>query len=464
MRRVLVIISSMCLSAALAAEVSVPKNAKGSAPAPLSLRTIVTGLFRPVFVTHAPGDESRQFVVQQLGQIVIVRNGSILKTPFLNIAIQISAGGERGLLGLAFHPQYQTNGRFFVYYTDPDGDITIAEYHVSSNPDVADPDSGEVIISIDHSLAPGISFANHNGGTVAFGPNDGLLYFGTGDGGSGNDPFNKAQDLSMLLGKIGRIDVDNINPGGQDNYGIPLTNPFVSIEGARPEIWHYGVRNPWRFTFDRATGDMYIGDVGQNAYEEVDFQPANNPGGLNYGWKIAEGFQCRGGAGTCGTDPGLTPPIIDYPHTSEEPSLSVTGGYVYRGSRIPGLQGTYFYADYVIGKIWSLRYSGGVVSEFQERTPELDPEDNLLDNISSFGEDPHGELYICDFGVGALYKIITIYGDVNDDDAIDAVDVQIVVNGALGLDTEGTDPDINDDTLVNAEDVQLAINAALGQF
>lgn len=445
-----------CVPAGL--PVAASTTPKGDA-APLSIRVVETGFNQPLFMSHAPGDASRLFVVEKEGRIRVVQNEQTLPTPFLDVNTLISTGGERGLLGLAFHPDFAENGKFYIYYTRTDGDVVVAEYRVSENPNVADADSARVVIVIEHS-----SRNNHNGGALAFSPKDGFLYMGVGDGGGRNDPDENAQNLGVLLGKILRIDVDAISPGSGLEYGIPPGNPFVFVEGAQPEIWAYGVRNPWRFSFDRDTGDLYIGDVGQNAFEEVNFQPASSAGGENYGWDIAEGFACQGGSGTCGTNPGFTPPIIDYPHTFDDPSLSVTGGYVYRGTRIPGLQGTYFYADFVTGQVWSLRNSGGTVSEQQERTAELEGGQPLLSNIASFGEDAQGELYIVEYASGILYKIYTEYGDVDNDGEIDAVDVQIVINGALGLDTGGADPDINGDGQVNAEDVQLVVNAALGLF
>ena len=439
------------------------KTSKGDAGPVLEVRAIESGLDLPVFVTAAPGDSSRLFALEKLGTIRIIANGQLLETPFLDITPLLSLGNERGLLGLAFHPAYDSNGQFYVFYTNDDGDLVVAEYKVSANANIADPDSGRILITVTHSTP--CSFpprpSNHNGGMIAFGPNDGYLYIGTGDGGDRDDPCDQAENKAILLGKILRIDVDTTE--GDLQYGIPDTNPFVNEQDARGEIWAFGLRNPWRFSFDRETGDLWIGDVGQNDREEVDFQPAASLGGEDYGWNEAEGFACLGGTGTCGTNPGYTPPIIDYPHSNDTGGFSITGGYAYRGKRIPGLEGTYFYADYVLGKIWSLRYNGTMVSEAQERTATFDPQDTI-GNVSAFGEDAQGELYFCDYTNGVIYKIFTRYGNINGDAEIDAVDVQLVVNGALGIDISPFSADISGDAEVNAEDVQLGINAALGLF
>src|ERR1044071_1789417 len=248
----------------------------------LRLQQVATGLDFPLFLTSPPGDVSRLFVVEKTGKIRIIKDGALVTAPFLDLSGQVSGGGEQGLLGLAFHPQYAANGRLVVNYTDPSGDTRISAFHVSSNPDVADPASEQVLLAVDQ------PFANHNGGMVVFGP-DGKLYVGLGDGGSGGDPNNNSQNKGTLLGKILRVDVS-----GTGQLSVPADNPFVGQSGARPEIWSYGLRNPWRFSFDRQTGDLYIADVGQNAREEIDVSAtaAGSGRGLNFGWNIMEGTAC----------------------------------------------------------------------------------------------------------------------------------------------------------------------------
>jgi len=346
----------------------------------VSLRLITSGLDLPVAITHA--NDSRLFITQQRGQIVIYDGTRILPTPFLDIRTIVLCCGERGLLSVAFHPQYAQNGFFFVYYNDATGDINIARYHVTADPNVADPNSALILKTIAHR-----DFSNHNGGQLAFGA-DGFLYAGTGDGGSGGDPSNNAQNLQILLGKILRLDVDNGPP-----Y-IPPLNPFVGRTDASHEIWAYGVRNPWRFSFDRETGDLFIGDVGQNLYEEIDFQPALSTGGENYGWRIMEGLHCYN-ATTCNQS-GLVLPVIEYTHTNG--ACSVTGGYRYRGSRSSRLRGVYFYGDYCNGVIWgATRQPDGSWSP----TPLYD----APFSISAFGEDLNGELYVADYSSGRVLAI-----------------------------------------------------------
>jgi glucose/arabinose dehydrogenase len=345
---------------------------------------VVGGLAQPLDL-QAPARDPRLFVVEQGGRIRIVRNGSVAGT-FLDISSRISSGGERGLLGLAFHPAYAQNGRFFVNYTDLGGDTHIAEFRVSSDPDRADAGSERQLLFVNQ------PFSNHNGGGLAFG-NDGKLYIGLGDGGSGGDPMGNGQDLGTPLGKMLRIDVDSGNP-----FAVPSDNPFVNRQGALGMIWAYGLRNPFRFGFDRATGDLYIGDVGQNEVEEVDVAPAGR-GGQNYGWNIMEGDQCYAPASGCNRN-GLTLPVLTYTHAE---GCSVIGGVVYQGCRMPGYHGTYFYGDYCSAFIRSFRFQNGSLSERRDWTPQLS---QGIGNISSFGTDADGEIYVLDNQDGQVYKIV----------------------------------------------------------
>jgi glucose/arabinose dehydrogenase len=345
---------------------------------------VADGFDLPLLVTHAGDGSGRIFVVQQSGQIRILKDGQVLPEPFLDIAALVTHGGnEQGLLGLAFAPDYAQSGAFYVHYTNVNGDTRVARYAVSAqDPDQADPESAQVLLSVDQ------PFANHNGGNVAFGP-DGFLYVGLGDGGSQGDPNGNGQNKNVLLGKLLRLDVS----GGGETYSIPPSNPFAGQAGARGEVWAYGFRNPWRFTFDRATGDLYIGDVGQNAYEEIDYQPAASHGGENYGWNLMEGLHPYEGNPPAGA--ALLPPVAEYSH--EVGGCSVTGGYVYRGPSLPELAGTYFYGDYCSGLIWTLVKSGDQWQSAQFADSGL--------TISSFGEDEAGELYVCDLRAGVVYKL-----------------------------------------------------------
>lgn len=361
----------------------------------LTTRTVATGLESPVYVTAAPADTTRLFIVEQTGKIKILKSGLILSQPFLDLSSDISCCGEQGLLGLAFHPDYANNGFFFVYFTASGGGsagrVRIVRYEVSSNADRADPASAVSVLDIDQ------PFANHNGGMIAFSPNDGYLYIGLGDGGAAGDPSNNAQTAASMLGKMLRINVDSSASG--ENYAIPPSNPFAGAVDTLPEIWAFGVRNPWRWSFDRETGDMYIADVGQANIEELDFQPSSSTGGENYGWRCKEGTNRYNFAGDCDSY-NLIDPFTQYAHTNNR--ASITGGYVYRGSAIPGLIGTYFYADFNSGEIFSLRYDGAAVTDSTDRTSELTLGTIL---ISSFGEDANGELYIVEYAFGASGKV-----------------------------------------------------------
>lgn len=326
---------------------------------------------KPTYLTHA-GDE-RLFVTEQAGVIRIIQDGEVLSQPFLYIQDRVgSNASEQGLLSVAFHPRYAENGYFFVDYTDTNGDTVIARYRVSDeDPNRALADSERILLTISQ------PYGNHNGGQLHFG-RDGYLYVGMGDGGSANDPMGNGQDPGTLLGTILRLDVDF-----QDGaYAIPSDNPFVNDENGRNEIWAYGLRNPWRFSFDRLTGDLYIADVGQNVWEEVHFQPAESDGGENYGWNIVEGSHCFQSE-TC-DKAGLKMPIFEYDHSQ---GCSVTGGYVYRGQAYPELSGNYFVGDYCSGMIWSLFPGEG--GAWQST-----PVHSGAGNISSFGEDVNGELYV----------------------------------------------------------------------
>ncbi|MCX8072877.1 MAG: PQQ-dependent sugar dehydrogenase [Candidatus Binatia bacterium] len=351
---------------------------------------IASGLSRPLLLTAPPRDVSRLFIVEKTGRIRILKWGALLPTPFLDISALVSSGSEQGLLGLAFHPQYADNGRFFINYTDTAGNTVVAEYRVSSNPDIADPTPVQVILQVSQ------PYANHNGGHLAFGP-DGYLYIGLGDGGSAGDPQGNGQNPATLLGKMLRIDVDHAAP-----YAVPPTNPFVGAGPPLDEIWALGLRNPWRYSFDRITGDLYIADVGQNRFEEINFQPASSPGGENYGWNIVEGnAHCFPSGSTC-DQTGLTQPIHEYDHSQ---GCSVTGGYVYRGCKMPDLRGRYFYADFCTAFVRSFRVVSGVATDHQDHTAELESSGVSIDQVASFGEDARGELYIADLG-GEVFKIV----------------------------------------------------------
>ncbi|MDQ2965425.1 MAG: PQQ-dependent sugar dehydrogenase, partial [Chloroflexota bacterium] len=339
--------------------------------------------------THAGDGLGRLFVVEQTGRIRVIKGGVLLPTAFLNLSASISTGGERGLLGLAFHPQFKTNGKFYVNFTLRNGATAINEYRVASpyTADTAAWQTGRRILTIPQ------PYSNHNGGNLAFGP-DGFLYIGMGDGGSGGDPGNRAQNINNLLGKMLRIDVNGRS--GTKQYRIPATNPWVGRVGL-DEIWARGLRNPWRFSFDRTTGDLWIGDVGQDRYEEIDFSRAvdgRNAGrSLNYGWRIMEGRHCFNPS-RCSSG-GKVLPVAEYSHASG--NCSVTGGYVYRGPD-PKLVGGYLYGDFCSGRIWGIDAAGPY-------TPVLLDDTSL--NISSFGEDEAGNVYVVDLG-GSIYRLSAV--------------------------------------------------------
>ena len=374
-----------------------------SIPSAVRFTPVVTGVSEPVFITNAADGSNRLFIVQQSGQIRIFKNGSLLPAAFLNVAGVpnfTAVGGEQGLLGLAFDPHYATNRFFYVTYTTTTGGpvfkytTTLVRYRASaSNADLADPASRTLILSIPK------KYINHNGGMIAFGP-DTFLYMSMGDGGSGGDPDNNGQNIHTLLGKILRLDVHSTPPAGK-TYAIPSTNPFFGDPdpSVRQEIWAYGLRNPWRFSFDRSTGDLFIGDVGQNIEEEIDFQPASDAGGNNYGWHILEGNRCYSPASNCTPPSHYVGPVAVYDHGNNDLfGCSVTGGYVDRDPSSPSLNGVYFYGDYCSGKLLGLVHNSN--STWTSRL--------IIDtpyNISSFGQDEQGGLYLADRVSGRIIQI-----------------------------------------------------------
>jgi glucose/arabinose dehydrogenase len=369
-----------CLAVVIS--VGVVRGAAAAIWPTITLTPFVSGLAAPVAIVNAGDGSNRLFVVEQAGRVRLIVGGVLQATPFLDITTRVSCCGERGLLGLAFPPGYAAKGHFYVYYTDLNGAITLARYAVAANPDVADPNSGQVLLSVPHART------NHNGGQLAFGPGDGYLYAGLGDGGGAGDPDGNGQNTGTLLGKILRLDVES----GVAPYAIPAGNPFAS-GGGRAEIWAYGLRNPWRFSFDRQTGDLYIADVGQGLWEEVDYQPGGAAGGANYGWNIMEGAHCYN-ASSC-NPAGLTWPVTEYDHSL---GCAIIGGYVYRGSAQPALAGLYFYADECQGRVWGLQQDGGGWQSHQLLRAAINP--------STFGEDEAGEIYVADYSGGTLYRVV----------------------------------------------------------
>ncbi len=378
-----------------AAPTTIPEQAVSptiplTSPPAIALEPTFTGVQSPVYLTHAGGDDpnlSRLFIVEKVGRISLVENGVVQPTPFLDITDRVgSEASEQGLLSVAFPPDFAASGLFYVNYTDHGGNTVVARFRLmESDPRQGDPTSEQKILQIEQPAS------NHNGGQLQFGP-DGYLYIGMGDGGRAGDPWGNAQNPGVLLGKMLRIDV-----AGTDTYAVPADNPFLNQPGARPEIWALGLRNPWRFAFDRATNDLYIADVGQNLYEEVDFQPAGSPGGENYGWDVMEGNHCFEPDTNC--DPGgLVLPIVEYDHTL---GCSITGGYVYRGTRYPQLAGIYFFGDFCSGNIWGLKQEAS-----GEWTMTLLLKTDV--SISSFGEDAAGEIYVLGYQDGTIYHLVAL--------------------------------------------------------
>ncbi len=429
---------------------------------PLTVELVADGLSSPLYVVAPPGDTERLMVLEQFsGQIKVIKNGTVLGAPFLDLGGVIGASGfEQGLLGLAFHPDYETNGRFFVNYTDTSGDTVVEEYAVSSNPDAANPTPVQTIIGYAQ------PFSNHNAGWMDFGP-DGFLYISSGDGGSGNDPGNRAQDITdQKLGKILRLDVDgdDFPTEASRNYAIPASNPFVGQTGD-DEIWAYGLRNAWRCSFDRETGDFYIADVGQNAFEEINFQPASSPGGENYGWRCREGLQCTGLSDCSCPSPAFTDPVLTYAHEGFSCSGSVTGGHVYRGCAIPELRGTYFFADFCRDFIRSFRIENGAAVDVMDR-PELTPIGASVSSVTSFGEDAFGELLIVSQG-GRIHRVVRDGPPLNDCNANGVEDACDIASGtSQDADMDGVpdacqcQADLNGDGVVGPSDLA----ALLGQW
>ncbi len=355
------------------------------------LTEVAAGLEAPAHITHAGDGSGRVFIVEQRGRIRIWKDGVLDPVPFLNITNRVLYGGERGLLSVAFPPGFAEKQYFYVNYTRTNGGPSVvARFFVSAgDPDVAEAGSEEQLLTIPQ------PFSNHNGGQMAFSPMDGYLYVALGDGGSGNDPLNASQNKTNLLGKILRLEVE---PANGATYAVPTNNPFVGNSAYRPEIWALGLRNPWRFSFDRLTGDLYIADVGQSEWEEINMQAAASPGGENYGWRIMEGMHCTG-LDACDTN-GLTMPVWEYDHTL---GCSVSGGEVYRGKVWSPMYGTYLYADYCSGRIWGLKQVGGGWTNAQIEDAPF--------NITTFGSDEYGELYLCDYNGGRVLRIDETHAD-----------------------------------------------------
>jgi glucose/arabinose dehydrogenase len=372
----------------------------------LSSTLIADGFKKPLFITSHPENSKFLYVVEQAGKIIIINNGKKLDEPFLDITDRVvrpgRPGDERGLLGFAFHPDYAKNKKFYVNYINDDGFTIVSEFSAQSNLK-ANSLSERTVFNLKQ------PYGNHNGGHMQFGP-DNYLYISIGDGGKRGDPLNAGQDLNTLFGKIIRIDINKVP------YGIPKSNPYYGQKNKRGEIWAWGFRNVWRFSFDRKIGDIYYGDVGQNKWEEINYEPYNSKGGNNYGWRIMEASKCYNPEKNC-DEKGLTLPIHEYPNDANymvvlgggsqtnSDGCSVTGGYVYRGSKIKGLNGYYIFGDYCSGNIWTFKVINDKATSLTNRTKEINlGNGEFTTYISSFGEDADGELYIVEYN-GGIYKI-----------------------------------------------------------
>ncbi|WP_102126883.1 PQQ-dependent sugar dehydrogenase [Deinococcus planocerae] len=354
------------------------QNNQSAAPQ-VRFTPFVSGLEQVTTLTHAGDGSGRLYATEQGGRVRVIERGRLRAQPFLDVGTLTRAGGERGLLGLAFDPGYKTNRRLYVHYTDRSGNTVLARYTATPDFSRAEPGSARILFTAEQ------PYANHNGGQVAFGP-DGFLYLGLGDGGSGGDPQNFGQNLASPLGKILRFDV-----GGDAARPAP-GNPFLGRQGANPNIWAYGLRNPWRFSFDRVSGDLIIADVGQNEFEEVDRQPRSSRGGENYGWRVREGRSCFDPPSGCRSQ-GLTDPVLQY---GRDEGQSVTGGYVYRGSALPALKGQYVFGDFGTGNVWAAPTTGQNWNKVRI---------GRVQNPSAFGEDEAGELYVAEYGSGRVLKL-----------------------------------------------------------
>jgi len=389
------LIAFLCAAAPSAAcspqEAQAPSAAPASGDFPaLQLTTVATGLAEPTYVLSSPGDPDTLIILEKAGRAVLLQEGVPRETPFLDLRGRVASRSEQGLLGMDFHPKFPEVPDVFVHYSRKDGATRISRFQVDLESWTVKVDSEQILLELEQ------PYANHDGGQLSFGP-DGFLYLGLGDGGAANDTLNAGQDLGRLLGKILRLDIDHEAP-----YTIPASNPFADQEGARGEIWAWGLRNPWRFSFDRLTGDLYIGDVGQNKWEEIDFAPSASKGGENYGWRLLEGtHQFRDEEGV--PLDSLIAPIHEYGHGGARGHCSVVGGYVYRGDRIPGLQGWYFYGDTCSGAIGVLRVEQGELTSRLDLSDSLAP-DKMLAGLDSFGQDAAGELYAVSIA-GTVYRI-----------------------------------------------------------
>ncbi|MCP4871936.1 MAG: PQQ-dependent sugar dehydrogenase [Proteobacteria bacterium] len=363
----------------------------------LALAPVVAGLLRPVLVTAPPGDP-RLFVVEQNGIVRVLKDGAVLPAPFLDVASEVrTRNPEQGLLGMAFHPKFPADPRVFIHHSQRDsGDTAVVEFRVdSASPDVVDPASAALILEVEQ------PYGNHNGGHLEFGPRDGFLYIGLGDGGSANDPKANGQNKATLLGSMLRIDVDNASPGL--TYGIPADNPFVNDPGARDEIWAWGLRNPWRYHFDPVTGELVIGDVGQHSVEELDYHAPGMAFGANYGWDVYEGGECFERHNACG-EAGFEAPLIAM--EAYAPCNSITGGPVYRGQCLPDLAGTWFWSDYCHDFVGTFRIRDGKAVDRADLTKRLDPKHTALIGVSSFGVDGFGEVYVLSHRGGVVYRLV----------------------------------------------------------